>query len=175
MRSASQRYSFASHFLPADKVRHVEALYAFLRVGDDRVDVSHKGFKSPQAAIEAWERTYWRAFEVGDSQDPVMRAYLNTALECSIPRETMAAYFRDAWTTDLRPRVRSLKTPVLLVVTNTTWPASEPWDAARKRLGYETAGPVTARRVEGSGHMVPLDQPDTLAAAILEFTSTLKK
>lgn len=94
MHQASQRYSFASHFLPADKLRHVEALYAFLRVGDDRVDVSHSGFGSPQAAIEDWERTYWRAFETGDSPDPVMRAYLNTALIFNIPREIMVAYFR---------------------------------------------------------------------------------
>ncbi|HLE13954.1 MAG TPA: phytoene/squalene synthase family protein [Anaerolineales bacterium] len=94
MRRASQRYSFASNFLPVEKLKHVEALYAFLRVGDDRVDVSHAGFSSPQAAIEDWERTYWRAFETGDSHDPVMRAYLNTALECGIPRATMAPYFR---------------------------------------------------------------------------------
>jgi phytoene synthase len=94
MRQASQRYSFASNFLPAEKRRHVEALYAFLRVGDDRVDVSHRGFSSPQAAIEDWEQTYWRAFETGESHDPVLRAYLNTALEFNIPQETMAAYFR---------------------------------------------------------------------------------
>jgi pimeloyl-ACP methyl ester carboxylesterase len=43
------------------------------------------------------------------------------------------------------------------------------------RLGYETKGPVTPRRILGSSHFVPLDQPDTLASAILEFTSTLKK
>jgi phytoene synthase len=94
MRRASQRYSFASNFLPADKLKHVEALYAFLRVGDDRVDVSHNGFSSPQVAIDDWERTYWRAFEAGDSPDPVMRAYLNTALACGIPRDLMVAYFR---------------------------------------------------------------------------------
>lgn len=92
-----------------------------------------------------------------------------------VPRETMAAYFRDAWTTDLRPRVRNLKTPVLLIATDTTWPNGESWDTARKRLGYETGGPVTSKRISGSGHMVPLDKPDTLAVAILEFTSTLKK
>jgi phytoene synthase len=94
MRAASKNYSFSSNFLPADKLHHVEALYAFLRVGDDRVDVSHRGFHSPLAAIDDWERAYWRAFEVGDSPDPVMRAYLNTAAECGIPRETMITYFR---------------------------------------------------------------------------------
>jgi phytoene synthase len=94
MRAASKNYSFASNFLPADKLHHVEALYALMRVGDDRVDVSHEGFASPLAAIADWERTYWRAFEIGDSANPVMRAYLNTAIECGIPKDTMTAYFR---------------------------------------------------------------------------------
>jgi phytoene/squalene synthetase len=79
MRRASKNYSFASNFLPKDRLRHVEALYAFLRVGDDWVDVSHSGFASPLAAIEDWERLYWSAFERGGSPHPVMRAYLNTA------------------------------------------------------------------------------------------------
>ncbi len=94
MRAASKNYSFASNFLPANKLHHVEALYALMRVGDDRVDVSHQGFESSVAAIEDWERSYWRAFETGDSPDPVMRAYLNTAIECGIPKEVMSAYFR---------------------------------------------------------------------------------
>ncbi len=94
MRAASRNYSFASRVFPPDKLRHVEALYALMRVGDDRVDVSHAGFASPLAAIEDWERAYHRAFETGGSPDPVMRAYLNTAIECGIPRETMNAYFR---------------------------------------------------------------------------------
>jgi len=94
MRRASKNYSFAARYLPSDKRHHVEALYALLRVGDDRVDVSHNGFSSPLAAIDDWESAYWEAFEHGDSPDPVMRAYLNTALECGIPPETMRPYFR---------------------------------------------------------------------------------
>ena len=94
MRSASKNYSFASNFLPPDKLHHVEALYAFLRVGDDRVDVSHAGFSSPLEAIEDWERLYWHAFECGGSPHPVMRAYINTAIECAIPADTMSAYFQ---------------------------------------------------------------------------------
>jgi phytoene desaturase len=91
---ASKNYSFASRFLPRARQHHVEALYAFLRVGDDRVDVTHLGFASPLAAIEDWERAYWQAFETGRSDHPVMRAYLNTALERGIPAETMTPYFR---------------------------------------------------------------------------------
>jgi phytoene synthase len=94
MLRASNNYSFASNFLPHEKRIHVDALYAFLRIGDDRVDVSYEGYKSPEEAIDAWEQGYWQAFETGDSPEPVMRAYLNTAIVNDIPANTMSAYFR---------------------------------------------------------------------------------
>ena len=94
MFGASRNYSFASRLLPQRVLRHVEALYALMRVGDDRVDVTHQGFASPREAIEDWERAYWGAFETGRSGHPVMRAYLNTALTCGIPAEVMTPYFR---------------------------------------------------------------------------------
>lgn len=94
MRSASKNYSFASNYLPADKQPHIEALYALMRVGDDRVDVTHKGFRSAMEAIDEWEQAYQQTFETGDSKYPVMRAYLDTAYRFGIPRETMTAYFR---------------------------------------------------------------------------------
>jgi phytoene synthase len=94
MRTASKNYSFASSFLPSDKRHHVEALYALMRVGDDRVDVTHSGFGSSLDAINDWEKTYTRAFTHGYSDHPVMRAYLQTAVDCEIPQETMSAFFR---------------------------------------------------------------------------------
>lgn len=94
MRAASKNYSAASKYLPADKLPHVEALYALLRVGDDRVDVTHSGFNTAEEAIDDWEREYWKAFETGSSSHPVLRAYLNTSITFGIPKETMAAYFR---------------------------------------------------------------------------------
>lgn len=92
-----------------------------------------------------------------------------------VPRDVLVSYFRDAWRTDLRPNIRTLKTPILVVATDATWPAGESWTSARKRLGYETAGPAAGRRIWGSAHLVQLDQPDTLAAAIADFARTLKK
>jgi len=94
MLRASKNYSTASKYMPAEKLPHVEALYALMRVGDDRVDVSHAGFSSPLEAINDWEATYWQAFDRGSSPHPVMRAYLDTAIKFGIPSETMAAYFR---------------------------------------------------------------------------------
>lgn len=94
MRGASKNYSFASRVLPAEKIHHVEALYAVMRVGDDRVDVSHEGFASPYAAIEEWRQSYWRAFESGDSPYPVLRAYVNTCHEFNIPPDLLSPYFQ---------------------------------------------------------------------------------
>lgn len=93
MLQASKNYSTASTYLPASILPHVEALYALMRVGDDRVDVTHQGFTSPLEAIDNWERLYWSAFETGDSPHPVMRAYLETAIKFGIPAGVMAAYF----------------------------------------------------------------------------------
>ena len=94
MLGASKNYSFASRFLPRDVLRHVEALYALMRVGDDRVDVTYEGFASPRDAIEDWEQSYWAAFETGHSDHPVLRAYRDTTLICGIPAEVMTPYFR---------------------------------------------------------------------------------
>ena len=66
----SKNYSTASKYLPAEKLPHVEALYALMRVGDDRVDVSHTGFSSPLEAIDDWEATYWQAFASGKQPPP---------------------------------------------------------------------------------------------------------
>jgi 15-cis-phytoene synthase len=94
MLRASKNYSSASKYLPAEKLPHVEALYALMREGDDRVDVSHPGFSTPLEAIDDWEAAYWEAFSRGDSPHPVMRAYLDTAIRFGIPSETMTPYFQ---------------------------------------------------------------------------------
>lgn len=93
MQAASKNYSFAARFLPADKLPHVEALYALMRVGDDIVDVHYTG-DAARAAIEHFEDQYWRAFETGTSSHPVLRAYLHTAYKFDMSPELMRPYFR---------------------------------------------------------------------------------
>jgi len=83
----------------------------------------------------------------------------------------LTAYFRDSWREDLRPTIRSMKTPIHLVATDGLWPPAESWTSARKRLGYETAGPAEGHHVADSAHMVALDQPDSLAAIIESVAS----
>ena len=97
------------------------------------------------------------------------------AMASRVPRDVLTEYFRDVWSEDLRPRIRNLKAPILFVATEATWRPAESWTSARKRLGYETAGPAIGRRILDSGHMIQIDQPDSLAFAIAEFAETLKK
>ena len=92
-----------------------------------------------------------------------------------VPRDVLVEYFRDAWRADVRPSIRTLKAPIMVVSIDTTWPPQESWTSARKRFGYETAGPAIGHRIWGSAHLVQLDQPDSLAAAISDFAETLKK
>ena len=94
MKAASKNYSFANRLIPANKAKHVTALYAVMRVGDDLVDVDYGEYASPLAAIEHWKNAYWHAFETGDSPHPVLRAYLNTAREFSISPDLLSTYFR---------------------------------------------------------------------------------
>ncbi len=95
MTTASKNYSFASMVLPPECAKHVHALYAVMRVGDDRVDVSSKGFASPKAAIEEWQQSYRRVFESGGhSPYGVLRAYYHTCQELDIPPYLLDNYFR---------------------------------------------------------------------------------
>jgi pimeloyl-ACP methyl ester carboxylesterase len=88
-----------------------------------------------------------------------------------VPQPVLTGYFLDAWREDLRPRLRTMKTPVHVVTTEGLWPERESWASARVRLGYETSGFVEGHRVAASGHVVALDQPDSLAAIIESVAS----
>lgn len=91
-----------------------------------------------------------------------------------VPQSVLVDYFHDVWRADLRPEIPRVRAPILVITTETTWPDPESWTSARKRLGYDSKGSAIGRRVWGSGHLVPIDQPDSLAAAISEFSATLR-
>lgn len=92
-----------------------------------------------------------------------------------LPPEVMTRYLRDAWRTDMRDRIRTLETPIHLIVTDGSWPVTQPWERARNRFGYMTAGPVEGYRMPESGHLIMRDRPDSLAALLLEIAGKLPK
>lgn len=80
--------------------------------------------------------------------------------------EVLGSYFRDAWRVDMRPRIKSMTTPVHLIATSQLWPPAESWTSARARLGYMTAGSAMGYRIQGSAHYITIDQPDSLVQVI---------
>lgn len=94
MRKASSNYWSASRVCPRDKIPHIEAIYAVLRIGDDLVDEEVATEVSARIAIEGWQKKYWKAFETGDSKYPVLRAFLNTAHTFNISPDLLDLFFR---------------------------------------------------------------------------------
>lgn len=92
-----------------------------------------------------------------------------------LPREVLVAYLRDAWRTDMRDRIRDLKTPIHLIVTEGSWPVTQPWERARNHFGYQTAGTVEGYRIPDAGHLMMRDRPDTLATLLLQIAEKLPK
>lgn len=88
-----------------------------------------------------------------------------------VKQEVLSDYFHDAWKTDLRPRVKGMKTPVHVVLTEMLWPQAESWTGARTRLGYQTAGPAQGHRIMDSAHFIALDRPDTLVQVIEQISN----
>jgi pimeloyl-ACP methyl ester carboxylesterase len=82
---------------------------------------------------------------------------------------TMKAYVREMLVLDASGAVKSLKVPLLYVGGDRNWPADQGWPEMAKRFGYDQAPDATGRRIGGSGHYVPLDQPDSLATAVADF------
>ena len=93
MRNASSNYWWATRVCPKDKIFHIEAIYAVLRIGDDLVDDSRVKPNSRRRAIESWREQYWNAFESGSSNNAVLRAFLHTAQTFRIPPELLTPFF----------------------------------------------------------------------------------
>lgn len=80
--------------------------------------------------------------------------------------DVMRPWIRLALTTDLSNDVAYLPMPVTAVLAPRSWPEGEPWGDAARALGCARIPRLEGVRVEGCGHFIMLDRPDTLAAII---------
>jgi phytoene synthase len=92
----SRTYYFSTRMFPPEIRRHVHALYAFTRYADEIVDDPKKG-ASAEAQLEALE-----TFEAGimaalvgeEVEDPILRAFANTARERGIGQDHLKPFMR---------------------------------------------------------------------------------
>ncbi|MBI1798030.1 MAG: alpha/beta hydrolase [Candidatus Eisenbacteria bacterium] len=111
-----------------------------------------------------------RSMAQGQGRDSVERAELLATAQAVSP-VTMKTYMRAAVNVDVSAAVKTMKPSFLFIGSDRRWPADKDWPTLAKELGYEDAGPITARRVADAGALMMKEQPDTLAAILADFTA----
>ena len=86
---------------------------------------------------------------------------------------SIARWIRLAVTADLSNRAAALRTPVLAVLAERSWPRNEPWPVTGEALGLMSIPHLEPMRISGCGHFIMLDRPEALAAAIDRFAGPL--
>jgi 3-oxoadipate enol-lactonase len=93
------------------------------------------------------------------------------AAACQVGPQVMKPWIRLALNADLSADAVRLQMPVLVVLSDRSWPDGENWSQTAAALGCAGIRDVDAVRVRGAGHFVMLDRPDLLAAAIRSFAA----
>ncbi|TPG10973.1 alpha/beta fold hydrolase [Sphingomonas oligophenolica] len=142
-------------FLPGATVAQLEPQAARLR------DAMAASYGKPADAAAA------TATANGLALKPDSRAKLAAWMQAADPRVTGQALYEDM-TTDLRPAISSIETPITLVY---PWSAAMPKDRADAfyRGEYATTPHVAFVPVGDAAHFVMLDQPAAFAAAVTAF------
>lgn len=86
-------YALATKFFPREKRLATESLYAFFRVPDDLVDVTHAAdHHAAKQALDQFQDAWRNAIDTGTSTDPILRCTAWTFRKFSIPMEYGEAF-----------------------------------------------------------------------------------
>jgi len=88
------------------------------------------------------------------------------------PPATVKAFIREGFFSDGNKDAKALKIPVRMVITSRVWKAGATGGATLKMLGWDDTTAVP-RRLADAGFWVMKDQPDSLAAWIGDFATTV--
>ena len=88
-------YYLATLLLPPSKRPFVHALYGLARYADEIVDdlESNKTDSEKRAWLEGWAEAFFTDLDRGQSDDPICRAVVDTAVRWQIPRTYFEAFF----------------------------------------------------------------------------------
>ena len=120
------------------------------------------------AALDRDYRGTLRANYSAFGRDSVQGAAL-FASAARLDSVAMRSWIRFAVTADLSGRAAALRMPLLVVLSDRSWPDGQAWAACADTLGYAGSHDVTPVRVPGVGHFIMLDRPALLADLIRRF------
>ncbi|MBO9624379.1 MAG: alpha/beta hydrolase [Sphingomonas sp.] len=142
-------------FAPGATVAAIEPMAATMR---DRMAAEHGKPRDPAAAAQV---------AATQAATPAAQAQVAKWILAADPRVSARAFYEDA-TTDLRPEMAAITTPITLVY---PWSARLPRERAEAfyRGEYAKAPHVRFVDVGDSGHFVMLDQPAAFARALAAF------
>jgi phytoene synthase len=92
-------YFWGAALLPAERRRHVHAIYALCRLADDIVDLPEPEVRPGVAGegaeprLKAFADTFRTALHEGGSQDSILAAVVNTVITCGIDAECFDRFF----------------------------------------------------------------------------------
>jgi pimeloyl-ACP methyl ester carboxylesterase len=89
----------------------------------------------------------------------------------SVPAATIKAYIKAALNADASGALKSRHPTLLFLGSSQVWSDGTDWPTLAKRMGYEDGAGIAARRMPNSGPLIMKEQPDSLAAAIRDFTA----
>lgn len=97
-------YYWGARLLPAERRRHVYAVYALARLADDIVDeAGDRSVAETTEDLARFEREFWTALEAGRCADPVLRAVVTSLRACAIDPDCLRRFFgamrQDLWCT----------------------------------------------------------------------------
>jgi pimeloyl-ACP methyl ester carboxylesterase len=138
------------------------------------MDIPDQQQKRFMEQIDAQYEPFMRAVYGQLARDSTQAVKLRADAMRVEPRH-IKAYLRYLLKVDLSSALKKFKGPIMTVVSDRRWPKDKEWPAVAAELGYADALKVDARRIEGSGYMIHMDQPDSLAALIGEFTTAAVK
>ena len=129
--------------------------------------------ESTRAQMLAADEAAFAAMQAGTAETMVANAQARTEVlgwAAASDRRTVAQAMYEVMTTDLRPGLAAMRTPVTVVY---AWEAGmnlppEQVDALYAREYRDLAG-VRLERVDGARHFIMLDQPEAFAAAVARF------
>ena len=166
---AQQHPELASRVMSVDSLPFFSALYGPTATAESAAPFAQQAAAMILASDDAAFRTGQTAGAVGLARDPATRTAM-VEWSMQTDRHAMAAALRDVMTTDIRPGLAAMTTPVWAIyAADADGGAPAAMADALWSREYATLPGVELIRVDGSRHFIMADQPDVFDAIVDRF------